>query len=119
MRLLIVASALTLAAAPLWAADGGRELQLKPKSAIATVPGHANAPFAAPTGEPRLDLQRRPDSRIDESASSCHSSRALCYDDVSGQIVYRASRHYMPEIPGLQPGDISIRRNRIILRYTF
>jgi hypothetical protein len=123
MKLLILALVLGIAAAPKAAAVESKvaPLQLKPKSAIATsAPSHNYAPFVAPAWtEPELDLLPRRDLRQDQSRSSCNSERALCYDATSGRIELRPARNLMPEIPGLQRDTISVKRDRIVFRYTF
>jgi len=51
--------------------------------------------------------------------SSCGLDRPVCYDMNSGHIVFKPARALMPEIPGLTPENISVKRDRIIFRYTF
>jgi hypothetical protein len=121
MKILILALALGIAVAPKAAAVEPKEpLQLKPKAALATsAPTHPNAPFVMPPEEPGLDLQPPRDARQDQSRSSCNGDRDLCYDPGSGRIVYKPARGFMPDIPGLQRENISIKRDRIVLRYSF
>ena len=54
-----------------------------------------------------------------QSRSSCNSDRSLCYDAASGRIVYKPARALMPDIPGLTRENISVKRDRIVLRYSF
>jgi hypothetical protein len=122
MRLLALALVLGLAAAPRVAAvETKPALDLKPKSALSLVTAapHASAPFVSPAAEPELDLLPRRDERQDQSRSSCNTDRALCYDPNSGRIVYKPARQFMPEIPGLQRENISVKRDKIVLRYSF
>ena len=124
MKLLILALAAGLAATTskvAAAAESTAPLQLKPKAALAaSAPQHNSAPFVNPASmEPDLDLVPRRDERQDQSRSSCNSDRALCYDVGSGRIVYKPARQLMPEIPGLQRENISVKRDRIVLRYSF
>ncbi len=123
MKLLILALAVGIAAAPKVAAAATTEkpLLLRPKSAIAVgAAPHASAPFVNPSAfGPDLDLVPRRDERQDQSRSSCNSDRALCYDAGSGRIVYKPARLVMPDIPGLTRENISVKRDRIILRYSF
>lgn len=112
----------TAAASYAGAADSvaPKALQLRPKAALATPAApHAYAPFVLPTGEPELDLLPRRDERLEASRSSCSSERSLCYDPSSGRIVYKPARALMPGIPGLTPENISVKRDRIVLRYSF
>ena len=61
----------------------------------------------------------REDPRLETSRSSCAGERSLCYDAQSGRIVYKPARAFMPDLPGLQRENISVKRDRIVLRYTF
>jgi hypothetical protein len=122
MKLLMFALALCAAAAPkVAAAVEGKPLELKPKAALVTPAApHNYAPFVTPSAvEPDLDLAPRRDGREDQSRSSCNSDRALCYDPGSGRIVYKPARQLMPDLPGMQRENISIKRDRIVLRYSF
>jgi len=120
MKLLAVALAVGIAAAPKVAANEAKPaLQLKPKSALVTTAPHKYAPFVAPAAEPELDLLPHRDERQDQSRSSCNAERALCYDPVGGRIVYKPARELMPELPGLQRENISVKRDRIVFRYSF
>ena len=120
MKLLILALAVGFAAAPkVAAAVESKPLQLKPKAALVSTAPHNSAPFVNPALEPELDLIPRRDERQDQSRSSCNSERALCYDPGSGRIVYKPARQLMPDIPGLQRENISVKRDRVVLRYSF
>jgi hypothetical protein len=120
MKLVIALLAAGLFAAPkVAAAVETKPLQLKPKAALVPAAPHNYAPFVMPTGEPDLDLIPRRDERAGESRSSCTSERSLCYDANSGRIVYKPARLLMPDIPGLQRENISVKRDRIVLRYSF
>jgi len=95
-------------------------LQLRPKAAMPTpAKTHRFAPFVAPQSEPDLDLLPRNDPRLEQSRSSCSGQNSLCYDPTSGRIVYKPARALMPEIPGMQAENISVKRDRITLRYSF
>jgi hypothetical protein len=98
-----------------------KALQLRPKAVLApSSAAHQNAPFVMPiVGEPDLDLLPRRDERQEASRSSCAGERSLCYDAASGRIVYKPARAFMPSIPGLQAENISVKRDRIVLRYSF
>jgi len=120
MKLLVLALVLGLGAAPKVAAVEAptKPLQLRPKAALVTPAPHNYAPFVAPADEPVLDLLPR-DFRQDQSRSSCYSERDLCYDPNSGHIVYKPARQFMPDLPGLQRENISVKRDKIVLRYSF
>lgn len=78
---------------------------------------------ASPGGAPHFPpaaLQMPPaETHSEPGRSSCSSDRSLCYDPASGRIVYKPARALMPDIPGLQRENISVKRDRIVLRYTF
>ena len=112
---------LALAVAPAFATaveTKAPPLQLKPKSALVSAP-HNYAPFVNPAAEPEYNLLPQRDLRQDQSRSSCESDRSLCYDPTSGRIVYKPARQFMPEIPGLKRENISVKRDKIVLRYSF
>lgn len=116
----LLALPVSLLAVPLAFADDARALQLKSKTAIATVVPHRYAPYVQPVGEAEREPIIAPrDLRQDQSRSSCESSRDLCYDPNAGRIVYKPARQYMPGIPGLQPDSISVKRDKIVFKYTF
>jgi hypothetical protein len=121
MKLLAVAIALGVSAQA--AADPNeaksQPLQLRPKAGVTTLLSHNYAPFVSPSSDPDLDLIPRRDPRHEASRSSCAGESSLCYDPTSGRIVYKPARQLMPDIPGLQRENISVKRDRIVLRYSF
>ena len=120
MKLLVLAMAVAAATPRGEAAEAMPPvLQLKPKAAIVSPVGARFAPFATPSAEPELDLVPRRDPREEASRSSCSGERSLCYDPTSGRIVYKPARNFMPDIPGLQRENISVKRDRIVFRYSF
>ncbi|MEO7741793.1 MAG: hypothetical protein ABIR98_02505 [Usitatibacter sp.] len=122
MKTIVIALALGVAGTPKGEAAEAKTpaLELKPKAAL-VVPAQQSryAPFTAPSGEHELELAPRRDARQDASRSSCSGERALCYDPASGRIVYKPARAFMPELPGLQAENISLKRDRVVLRYSF
>jgi hypothetical protein len=118
MKLAITAVSLVLAAAPLTA----RALELTPKAALAAAssvaPPHTAAPFTAPGLQADIDFTPAPEVHH-MSNSSCGMDREICYDMNSGHIVFKPARALMPELPGLTRENISVKRDRIIFRYTF
>ena len=123
LSILVIALAVAALAAPRLAhateSKPQPPLQLKPKAAISVTAAHSSAPFVAPGPEPELDLLPRGDVRMEKSRSSCSGDRSLCYDPTSGRIVYKPARALMPDIPGLQRENISVKRDRIVFRYSF
>jgi len=121
MKFLVLAFAVTTAAVRAVAAETAAPLQLQPQSAIApSKVAHANAPFVVPAPGPSLDLSASSAMRAqDRPRASCAEARDLCYDVSSGHLVYKPARQFMPDIPGLRPENISVRRDRIVFRYSF
>jgi hypothetical protein len=121
MKLLAVALAVAMSTpSPAEAVEAKAPvLQLRPKAALAGTLSHQYAPFVSPSAEPDLDLVPRRDPRRESSRSSCEGDRSLCYDAGSGRIVYKPARQLMPDLPGLQRENISVKRDRIVLRYSF
>jgi hypothetical protein len=123
MKLVILAVAVAAAAAPRVAGAAEPKpqepLQLRPKAALSTTAAHRFAPFIVPAADRDLDLLPRRDERLEHSRSSCNGERSLCYDSSSGRIVYKPARMLMPEIPGMQRENISVKRDRIVFRYSF
>jgi hypothetical protein len=132
MRVVVMALAVSSVATPTISSAGDTEkaLQLRPKaammSAVASVtPAQSNAPFVQSLGpgpgqEPELEIfSSRQDSAQEASRSSCNGERSLCYDSVSGRVVYKPARQFMPSLPGLRPENISLKRNQLVFRYSF
>ena len=77
------------------------------------------APFVSGAAERELDLAPRHEAGRELGPSSCASAHTVCYDAAAGHIVFKPARLLMPAIPGLQRENISVRRDRIVFRYTF
>jgi hypothetical protein len=124
VRLALAAATLALIAAPHVAAGEAKSLELKPKAALAAAssvaPAHTAAPFSspAPAPEQQIDFTPQPEARH-MSNSSCGMDREICYDMETGRIVFKPARALMPQIRGLTADNISVKRDRIIFRYTF
>ena len=122
MKLAIAAVSLAVLSVPHAAANEARALELKPKAALAAasspVASHVAAPFTA-TGPQEVDFTPDPEQPRRMANSSCGLDRPVCYDMTSGHIVFKPARALMPEIPGLTRENISVKRDRVIFRYTF
>lgn len=123
MKLSIIALAATLAALPRLAESADlamKSLQLPPREPVLkSVVAGRQAPFVLDAGDPiDLDFMPHPESRRG-SPSSCDGQASLCYDPTNGHIVYKPARDYMPDLPGLQRENISVKRDRIVFRYSF
>jgi hypothetical protein len=120
MRLCFFALAAGLAVAPCLAAaaDTKPALELRPKAALMAAVPHDSAPFVA-ASEPQLHLAPPRDSAPGQGRSSCTADRDLCYDANSGHIVFKPARQFMPDLPGMTPENVSVKKDRIVLRYSF
>jgi len=123
MNLLLLLLALAVLLAPrIAAADEGKQLnlQLKPKLLVSGASA-APAPFAAAPAEGGhpLEMEAAAPHR-DASRSACGIESTWCYDAAEGgRIVYKPARRFMPHINGLTPENISVKRDRIVFRYSF
>jgi len=121
MKLATVAMAAVLAIPRLAAsAETAKSLQLPPREPVLkSVVAGRQAPFVLDAGDPvDLDFMPHPESRRG-SPSSCDGQASLCYDPTNGHIVYKPARELMPDLPGLQRENISVKRDRIVFRYSF
>jgi len=119
----LLAVAVALAASPKAIANEAQPLTLKvPKAALAAAPGpaQANAPFANPTAAPAPELVLAPPpAQHAQSPSACSRLATLCYDAEDRRLVFKPARNFMPDLPGLTRENISVRRDRIVFRYSF
>ena len=116
-----IAAALFALALPANANDG-LDLATKSKSMVGTsAPArNASAPFAA-SNDPLAGVFMREEQERKGPSGTCEAAATdLCYDLSSGRVTYRGARPYMPQLgSGLTADSISVRRDAIILRYTF
>lgn len=102
-------------------ANDGTESTLKSRamasaSASAVVTSLSQAPFTrARDPLPEMILREEQESRV-FSRGTCQD---LCYDLADRRIVYRPIRQYMPKFEGLKAENISLRRDRIVVKYSF
>jgi hypothetical protein len=111
------------------AGSGGDELSIHAKSlaaasAIAVAPvitKSTEAPFVGGHARdvmPELTLREELERR--GPAGGCEvSATDLCYDLREARIVYKPARQYMPALPGLRAESISLRHDRVVLKYSF
>lgn len=106
-------------------ANDGGELSLRSKALVAatapsfTTPRAAEAPFTSSRESlpPMLVMSEMP---VPGVKSSCDATgKELCYDAGEARIVYRGARQFMPSISGLAPEGVALKRNRVVLRYSF
>jgi hypothetical protein len=101
------------------AADIRPALELRPKAALMAAMPSNSAAFVGPAPGPALHFAPQRDNPPPQSRSSCNADRDLCYDANSGHIVFKPARQFMPGLPGMTPENISLKKDRIILRYSF
>jgi len=92
------------------------------QKAIAAATVLPTSPGPAPTisHNPLPDLPNGMDAAPRSLTGGCSSRGTdLCYDYKERRLVYRPSRNWMPEIEGLKPEHISLRRDSVVLRYSF
>ena len=126
MKLLAMAIAMT-ASVPTngEAAEAPQQLQLRPKNGIVALvsqpasPAAKEAPFANPASQPDLAVIVHSDVGQSQRKPGCTKEASLCYEADTGRIVFKPARQFMPDIPGLQRENISLKRDRIIFRYSF
>jgi hypothetical protein len=119
-RSLVITTVLAALALQAQANDG---MELRSKSlvsaaAIAATP--AEAPLRARDPLPELMLREEQERRVNGLRAACDTATtALCYDNVERRVVYKGARPYMPQIEGLRPESVSLRHDRITLKYSF
>jgi hypothetical protein len=111
------------------AADG-LELPVRFNAAAQRATGSdAPARPAAPESAPRLNLPSLGRDPLVENALRVEREDALvrsgcrfqdlCYEAAEGRVVYRGARRYMPAWHGMAPEGVSLKRDRLVLRYSF
>jgi hypothetical protein len=107
-------------------ANEGLDLSVRSKSmaasaaaATAIPASNAEAPFRT-ARDPLPELMMREEQERRGVRGSCDANAtSLCYDLADGRIVYRGARNYMPKFDGLRAEAISLRRDRIVFKYSF
>jgi hypothetical protein len=102
-------------------ANEGLDLAVKSKSmaAAASVARPSPAPFVAGR-DPAAEIFLAAEQERHGLAGRCEAAATeLCYDAVEGRVTYRGARQFMPAVGGMTAEGIQLRRDRIILRYSF
>ena len=101
-------------------------LEIEPTSrqkaiAAAVTPSASIPVSAAPGREIELPELRGSIGLNGRTASTTCSGDGtdLCYDYKERRLVYRPSRNWMPDISGLTPEHISVRRDTVVFKYSF
>jgi hypothetical protein len=121
--LLIASLVASFAGLPVGATEGV-ELSAKAKSvavASAVPPAkQTEAPFTRGGRDPMPELLLRDEQERRGPNGACETTAtALCYDLTDGRIVYRQARAYMPKMDGLRAESISLRRDKLVFKYSF
>jgi hypothetical protein len=101
----------------------GVELSAKARTlavAAAVPPAkQVEAPFRAGR-DPLPELLMREEQERRGPAGACEATAtSLCYDLADGRVVYRPARQYMPKIDGMRAESISLRRDKLVFKYSF
>jgi hypothetical protein len=117
----IVATAVFASFAFAVQAADGVELSLRSKALTSSgVAPKSDAPFAAGRDPlPQLLLAEEQERRGPNGVGCEFTAKDVCYDLTDGRVVYRGARTYMPKVEGLTPESVSLRHNRVVLKYSF
>jgi hypothetical protein len=119
MKPFLLGATLVCLACSAQARDG---LDFMDAKAIAKAQASASGqpPFTSSRRDPMPELLLREEQQRRGPQAACNNTGAdVCYDLAAGRIVYRPARRYMPGIDGLTAESISLRHDRIILKYSF
>ena len=105
---------------PVLAEEAGSALRTKALAAAPVASKEAlQVHEAALRIDPYAELFSPPPAPLESARDACAESRDLCYDANERRIVYRPARAFMPAVPGLTAESIALRRDRLVLRYSF
>jgi len=109
-------SARPAAATSRFAIEGAKSVFEGPSRATVVEPARVNLPSLGrdPLTENALRAERG-----DALARAGCRQQDVCYDAAEGRVVYRGARRYMPSWNGMQPEGLSLKRDRLVLRYSF
>ena len=120
-RLLTAATVVASLGLPAFAAEGV-DLSVRSRDQAAAMQKstrNAEAPFKVGR-DPLPEILMRQEEAFRGPKGACEVSASdLCYDLANGRVVYRRARAYMPKIDGLQAESVSVKRDRIIFKYSF
>jgi hypothetical protein len=119
-RTLVIAAVFASIGLPIQANEGV-ELSSKARStAVASaVSKQVEAPFSSARDPlPQILLHEEQEKRGPSGACE-YNATALCYDLADRRVVYRPARRYMPQFDGLRAESVSLRHDKIVLKYSF
>ncbi len=102
---------LPLTVTPTMIQDAAKVTQLSPAAGSSIVLRMANQ------GEELVYVAPRDSERIPNGCGK--NPGTLCYDYRSGNAVYKPMRSLLPQLPGMTPHNLSIRRSKIVAQYSF
>jgi hypothetical protein len=106
------------------AANDGVEPSIAARSLASAAAGaipakQSDAPFKAGR-DPMPELILREELARRGPSGACETAATdLCYDLHDARVVYRPARRYMPTVDGLRAESISLRRDKIVFKYSF
>lgn len=78
------------------------------------------APYRLRSEDEPQYLAQVPTQNIEHIPNACSQhSGSLCFDYRAGRAVYKPMRSLLPPIPGMTPHNFSIRRDKVVVQYTF
>ncbi len=121
MRRFIVATAVFASLA--FTAQANDGLDLSAKKVVASTAVVSSKPVEAPftaARDPLPQLLMMEEQERRGLRSSCDAAATtLCFDAADGRGVYRGARKFMPQVDGLRAESVSLRGNRVTLKYSF
>lgn len=82
-----------------------------------TTPG---SDYSLQPAHPLPEILPNTSKNLEHLPNGCaNNSASLCFDYRSGRAVYKPMRKLLPEILGMTPHNLSIRRDKIVAQYTF
>ena len=119
-RSLVIATVFASAALPALATEGVELSNRARSSAAASAVSAKQAEAPLRNGDPLPQLLMYEEQERRGPSGACHhNASALCYDIADRRIVYRPARAYMPQFEGLRAESVSLRQNRILVKYSF
>ena len=97
----------------------GIDFSVKRKAIASEIAARSEAPFVAGREAWPLAIAPGAPPAPGPQGACERSAHDLCYDSNGRRIVYRPARAIMPRIGELTPEGVSVRRDRIVLRYSF
>lgn len=89
-------------------------------TAVQTLQPSMSAPFLLGTIERPENIFHDTRKHLEPIPNGCsQNSASLCFDYRTGHAVYKPMRTMLPQIPGMTPHNLSIRRDKIVAQYTF